>query len=710
MLDMRHLLNPRSVAVVGVSSRAEALGNRVLRNLTRAGYRASVWGVNPREKSAEGFDCFPNLEALPQVPECVAIAVAADKVLPALEEAAARGSKAAVVFASGFSEVGERGRELQQSLASFCRSSGMLVCGPNVLGVRSLHTGFALYSAPLPEKPVAGSIAIAAHSGSACVALSSTGRFGLSNVISVGNAVALDVDDYLAYFAADPNTRMACLFLEAIRRPDRLAAAATAMRAAGKPVVALKVGRTAMGAAASAAHTGSLATSHTAASEFLKQAGIAVVNDLDEMIEACALFDTCTQPPRGDGVAVINISGGEVALTCDLAHDVGLRFPALAPATNDALASALPDYATPANPLDATSAALADPQVHARAMRALLDDPQVSLVAVSQDCPAGLSDGAAQGYRKLAAATREVSETATKPIVFYSNVAGPLHPVTVEPLAGSRVPVLQGAKPALTAIRAFVDWHTHVPATGRHIDRIPPHSDWRERLSSGRALSEHDAKLFLAEHGIRTTRETLATSAEEAVRAAREIGFPVVAKVHSADIAHKSEVGGIALSLKSQADVEQAFARIMESARRHAPRAKLEGVVIQEMVVGGVEMIAGTARHPPFGHGVVVGAGGVLVELMQDSAFALAPVTQQQAHELVAKTRASRLLAGYRGAPPADVAAFEDIVVRLGLICEAYADVIEAIDLNPVAVLPEGQGACVLDALIVPITPSHSKP
>lgn len=270
MADMRHLLNPRSVAVVGVSSRAEALGNRVLRNLARAGYSGNVYGVSPREKSAEGFECFPGLQAPPQIPECVAIALSAEKVLPALEEAAARGSKAAVVFASGFSEVGGRGRELQRSLESFCHRSGMLVCGPNVLGVRSLHAQFALYSAPLPEKPVPGGIAIAARSGSACVALSSTGRFGLSNVISVGNAVALDVDDYLEWFAADPNTRMACLFLEAIRRPDRLAAAAAAMRAAGKPIVALKVGRTAMGAAASAAHTGSLATSHTAAAEFLK--------------------------------------------------------------------------------------------------------------------------------------------------------------------------------------------------------------------------------------------------------------------------------------------------------------------------------------------------------------------------------------------------------------------------------------------------------
>lgn len=707
---LQPLLNPASVAVVGVSARADALGNRVLRNLARAGYGGTVVGVHPRETQAEGVACFASIDAVPDTPDCVAIAVSADKVLPVLEQAAARGTRAAVVFASGFSETGEQGRQLQASLASFCERSGMLVCGPNVLGVRNLHANFALYSAPLPASPVRGGIAIAAHSGSTCVALSSTGRFGLSNVVSVGNAVSLDMDDYLAHFAADPNTRMACLFLEAIRRPERLAQAATLMRAAGKPVVALKVGRTATGAAASAAHTGSLASSHAATSEFLRQAGIAVVNDLDELVEACALFSTVRVPPRGDGVAVINISGGEVALTCDLAHEAGIRFADLGASTQEALRATLPGYATPANPLDATSAALADPAMYASAMHALLDDPDVSVLAVSQDCPAGLSEGAALGYRKLAEVTREVSATASKPIVFYSNVAGPLHPVTIEPLQGSAVPVLQGARTALAALRALVDWHRGPPAHHEQPERMQPKQQWHQRLSTGVALSEHEAKRFLDEHGIRITREQLATTADEAARAAQAIGFPVVAKIHSADIAHKSEAGGIALNLTTIEQVAAAFDRILASARRYAPEALLEGVVIQEMVSGGVEMIVGTAQHPPYGRGVVVGAGGVLVELMHDSAFALAPLNAERARALVQQTRASRLLAGFRGAPAADARAFEDIVVRVSQICEAYADVIEAMDINPVAVLPQGRGACALDALVVPkspVSPTH---
>ncbi len=695
------LLNPTSVAVVGASSRAGALGQRVLDSLLKSGFEGSVYPIHPSETRIAQWDCYPTLDALPETPECVAIGLAAERVLPILEQAANRGAKAAVVFASGFSEVGEHGQRLQRSLADFCRSSGMKVCGPNVLGVRNLHRPFALYSAPIAPDAPRGGVAIAAHSGSACVALSGTGRFGLSHVVSMGNSAVLDAEDYLEHFADDPDTRVACLFLEAVRHPERLAAAAMRMRAAGKPVLALKVGRTAKGAAASAAHTGSLAASHAAASDFFRQAGIEVLDDLDELIEACALFDAVRKAPAGEGLAVINISGGEVALTCDLGHELGLNLPPLGQATAQALTEILPSFGTAANPLDATSAALADPSLYARAMAALLDDAGVGLLAVSQDCPAGLSDGAALGYRRLAQTAVEVERHSRKPVVFYSNVAGPLHAATIEPLRGSPVPCLQGARPALVAVRAFLRWHRW-KATDRPAVDVQPIPAWQARLATGEALSEAEAKRFLHEHGVRIAREALADSAEAAVQAAQAIGYPVVLKIDSPDIAHKSDAGGVALSLRSTDEVAAAFGRIQENIRRHHPDARIRGVAVQEMVTGGVEMIIGTAQHPPFGRGVVVGAGGVLVELMNDSAFSLAPVDLAQAGALIGRTRAARLLAGYRGEAPADRPALERLLVRVCAIAEAYADGIETIELNPVAVLPAGQGAVPLDALIIP--------
>lgn len=701
--DLSPLLKPSSVAIVGSSARPAALGSRVLRNLAVIGYSGSVHVIHPGGHEIQGYACAPRLQSLGAAPDCVAIALSADKVLPILEEAAAIGVRAAVVFASGFAEAGTDGRRLQGDLAKFTARTGMLVCGPNVLGVRSPHERFALYSAPLSAEPVLGGVAVAAHSGSACIALSSTGRFGLSHVVSIGNAVALDAHDYLDYFVEDPRTKMACLFLETVRDPRALASAAARMREAGKPVVALKVGRTTRGAAASAAHTGSLATSHTAATEFFRSAGIVLVDDLDEMVETAVLMSRVRRKPPTSGLATINISGGEIALTCDLGEELGLEFAPLAEPTQQTLVSALPAFATAGNPLDATSSALADPGMYRALIQALVDDPGVGLLAISQDCPAGLSDEAAMNYSRLAKSAAEVIAKAEKPIVFYSNVGGALHGVTVQPLADIDAPVLQGARNTLVAVRSYLEWHRARALPGQlQASAVIPDTRWHARLASGTPLSEHEAKSFLADHGIRTTREELAVDAAYAVRAAKDIGFPVVAKIQSADIPHKTEVGGVMLNLAGPDEVEEAFRTILENVRHHAPEARVEGVVIQEMVKGGVEMIAGVSQFPPFGIGIVVGAGGVLVDVFKDSALGLVPVSPAAAAELVNRTRARALLDGFRGSPPGDRAAFESLVARLSDIAQAYAGVLQAIDLNPVVVLPDGQGVCVLDALVIP--------
>lgn len=716
MKDLTPLLRPSSVAVLGASARAESLGNRVMKNLVRSGFRGDIFPVHPQAAEVEGLACFRDLRSLPKVPDCIAVALSADKVLDALEEAAACGVRAAVVFASGFAETGAEGAERQARLAALCDRTGLLVCGPNCLGLNNVHEGMALYSAPLSQPQRTGGIAVASHSGSACVALASTGRLGLSHVISVGNATVLDVDDYLHFFADDPGTRVAALFMESVRHPARFAAAAQRMRAAGKPVVVLKVGRSSAGAAASAAHTGSLAGSHAASIDFFRRAGVVLVEDMDTLIETCALMAQTTKRPTGEGVAVINISGGEVALTCDLGQETGLTFPPLEATTLAGLRACLPSYATPGNPLDATGTAIGDPGMYASAMRVLLEDRGVAMLAVSQDCPPGLSPQAAENYAALARAAAEVALASHKPIVFYSNVAGGLHPTTIAPLAGSDVAALQGARAALVAIRHFVEWHAHGPEAAVDAAPFAPDPAWVQRFASGRALSEYEAKRFLADHGIRITREGRASDAQGAVREARAIGFPVAMKIDSADIAHKTEAGGVRLGLRSDAEVQAAFDDMMATVRQRMPQARLDGVLVQEMVTGGVEMIAGLSHQAPFGHAVLVGSGGVLVELVRDSSLMLLPIGAAQAHELVGRTRAAQLLDGFRGGPPADRAAFEDLVVRLSALAEAYGEHIEAVDLNPVAVLSAGAGACVLDALIalrpspIPAQPQGDKP
>ncbi|NDZ13307.1 CoA-binding protein [Variovorax sp. WS11] len=705
MRDLTPLMRPASVAVLGASERPESLGNRVMKNLVATGYRGRIFPVHPTALEVEGLRCFSGLRGLPEVPDCVAVALSADKVIDALEEAAACGVRAAVVFASGFAETGEAGAGLQARLAVLCERTGLLVCGPNCLGLSNVQGGVALYSAPLPQPPLAGGVAVASHSGSACVALSSTGRLGLSHVVSVGNATVLDVDDYLDFFAADPGTRVAAMFMESVRHPARFAAAAQRMRAAGKPVVVLKVGRSSAGAAASAAHTGSLAGSHAAAVDFFRRAGVVLVDDMDTLIETCALMAQATKRPAGDGVAVINISGGEVALTCDLGQEAGLSFAPLGSATLARLRECLPSYATPGNPLDATGTSIGNPDMYAQAMRILLDDPGVAMLAVSQDCPPGLSPLAAHNYGRLARAAAELSRDAQKPIVFYSNVAGGFHPTTVAPLAGTDVAALQGGRAALAAIRHFVEWHSHTPAAAAAPAPFDADPVWRRRLASGQPLSEYEAKRFLGDHGIRVTREARAGDALQAAHEAAAIGFPVAMKIDSPDIVHKTEAGGVHLGLATEAAVRAAFEAMTATVRQRAPGVRIDGVLIQEMVTGGVEMIAGLSHQAPFGHAVVVGSGGVFVELVRDSSLMLVPVDAASARTLVDRTRAAKLLDGFRGAPPADRAAFEALVARLSAIGELYGDCIEAVDLNPVAVLPSG--ACVLDAWIGLRNPSR---
>ncbi|VTU15242.1 succinyl-CoA synthetase subunit beta [Variovorax sp. PBL-H6] len=699
--DLTPLMRPASVAVLGASPRPDSFGNSVVKNLLAAGYGGTIYPIHPSAAEVESLRCFADLQDLPEAPDCAVVALPADKVLPALAQAARRGIRAAVIFASGFAELGEAGRALQAQLAELCARTGLLVCGPNCLGLANLHDRISLYSAPLPQPLRMGGVAIASHSGSGCIALGGVGRFGLSHLVSVGNAAVLDVDDYLAFFADDPNTRVAALFMESVRHPRRFLEAAARMRAAGKPVVVLKVGRSAEGAAATAAHTGSLAGSHAAAVDFFRRAGVVLVEDMDEMVETCTLMVESARRPVGDGLAVINVSGGEVALTCDLAQAAGLRFPRLAPATLDALGACLPAFATPSNPLDATGAAVFDMTMYARAVDALLADPGVALLAVSQDCPVSLGAQGAETYRAIAATTAAAAARTDKPIAFYSNVGGGLHPRAIEPLAGSGVAALQGARAALVAMRHFIDWHLWQPSPAPNdVDVLEADAAWCDRLASGRALSEYEAKRFLEAHGVRTTREARAADAEQAVQAAEAIGFPVVMKIDSPDIPHKTEAGGVRLALRTQDEVRAAFADMLSTVRERMPAARIDGVLIQEMVRGGIEMIAGLSRQAPFGHAVVAGSGGVWVELVRDSSLALSPVDAQRATALVGSTRAARLLDGFRGAAPADRAAFEALIVRLSQIGSAYADYIEAIDLNPVAVLAEGEGVRVLDALV----------
>lgn len=695
---MTALMAPRSVAIVGATERADASSGFVMRNLMAQRFAGKILPVNPRGGTIFGHPAATSLAALGEAPDVAVIGIAADRVNAALREAAEAGIKAAVVLASGFAEAGEEGCGRQAELVAIAEQNGMAICGPNCLGLFNLHSGAALYSSTLSGNLKQGALALVSHSGASAIALGNTGRVGLSHIISCGNSAATDLPDYIGWLARDDATKVIGIVVEAIRDPQAFATAMEAIHAAGKTVIALRAGRSAGGQRATAAHTGALAGSNEAHASFFRRTGVVEVGDMDGFVETATLFGSVKARPPRKGVAVVGVSGGGVAHVADIADETGLELPAFAPNTVEILKALLPPFASPQNPLDTTGVVFADASIYRRVLETVADDPSVGVIVATQDAPPGLDEATAAEYVGIAGAVARFAGATSLPTVLMSNLSAGHHPAVR--VAADGAIVLNGTRASLSAIRALLQ----APARSG-LQRARSHAAeprWTALLSSGQRLTERDAKSFCAANGMAVTREALAITAEAAAEAARSIGFPVVMKIESPDLPHKTEAGGVRLGIGSEEGARSAFEEIMRNALAFAPEARLHGVLVQEMVTGGVEALLGLARHEPFGLGMVVGVGGVLVELVADAAFELLPIDKPLALDMIARTKLGSLLAGYRGAPEADVEALAGAMVALSDLASAYGDRIEAIDLNPVAVLPLGKGVRILDALVIP--------
>lgn len=688
MQDMRALMAPRSVAVVGATERPGASAGYVMRNLVAMGYGGRILPVHPREASVFGYRAAPSVSALDETPDCVVIGIAAAHVPAVLDEAGRRGTRAAVVLASGFGETGEAGAALEAELAHIARSHGMAVCGPNCLGLVSIGSGAALYSSTLDPAMPRGRMALISASGASAIALAHSGRIGVSAMVSMGNAPVTGMGEYLRWFAQDPETDVIGLIIEGIREPESIAAAMEEIHAAGKTAIALRVGRSAEGQRATAAHTGALAGAAEAQAAFLARTGIVDLPDMDSFVEAGVLCSRGGRPRPGP-VAVLGVSGGGVAHVTDIASEVGLPLATLAPATVARLRGLLPGFATPQNPLDVTGAAFADPGVYSGALAALDADPDVAVTIAAQDAPPGLSPVIADEYVGIAGAV--AGYAGETPVVAMSNLSAGVH-ADVAAAYGNAIR-LQGTRAALTAIARCqaaergVSWPGAVGSEPLDIAPGP--------------VGEAAARAVFERIGLTGPVGEVATTAADAAAIAERIGGRVVMKIASADIAHKTEAGGVVLGVEGAEAAAATFERIMASARAYAPEARLDGVLVQEMITGGVEVLLGLVNHPPFGLGLVVGAGGTLTELMQDAAFDLLPVDAERAGAMIARTRLAKLLDGARGAPAADRQALVQAIVALSQFGLRHAAAIEAVDLNPVAVLPEGKGVRLLDSLIL---------
>ncbi|MBM4466767.1 MAG: acetate--CoA ligase family protein [Chloroflexi bacterium] len=701
--DLSPLLNPRAIAVVGASERHGSAGRLVLENLRHLGYQGAIYAVHPKHKKVLGFPSYPDLDSLPGPVDSVAVLLAAEKVLPTLETAVEADAQAAWVLASGFAEAGPEGEARQAELARLAEETGLIVCGPNCIGVANLVDRVATYSVALSPATRAGGVSAVVQSGAICLGLANAARFGFRYLISSGNEAVLDSADYIGYLAGDPQTRVIIAFVEGIRSPQKFVAAAAAAAEAGKPILLVKVGRSEAARQAVQAHTGSLAGSDAVCDAVFRRLGVMRLDTLDELVEAAELFLTCPLP-QGEGVGLLSLSGGQIGLVADLAQDLGLKFPPFSEEAQRALAEILPPYSPIANPLDAWGTGDLE-RTYPACVEVVSREKNIHLLAVSRDTPPQVASREVEQSLAVAEAAVRAARETGKPVLVFSNLSTGFQPEAKKVLDEGGVPYLQGTRETLRAIQTLVCYAGFRRRMGEPIAAgCPSPSDlphWRRKLQEKGTLSEIEGRHLLASYGIPGPREAVATTAEEAVEAARRIGYPVVLKIISPHIPHKTEMGGVRVGLRDETAVVAAFREVTEAARRHHPQARLEGVVIQEMIpADAVEVIVGVLRDPDFGPVVVFGSGGVLVELLEDSSLRLPPLSHEEALEMIHETRGARLLHGFRGRPPADIDALADALVRLSQLAVDLGDLIAALDANPLMVLPRGQGVRAVDALV----------
>ncbi len=696
MKDLGALLAPRSIAVIGASQRGGRATGAV-QNLLDLGFRGAIHPVNPNYETVLGQRCYPSIEAIPGPVDLVAIGIPGEQALEQLRAAHRKGVKAAVIFASGFAEAGERGNALQAKLEAFAIETGMLICGPNCLGVVNLVERSCGYSSISPKDMAVGDVAVVSQSGTVIVALVRSLRgIGFSHLVSSGNEAVLTSGDYLAYLAGDAATKVLGVFLEGIKEPARFIEAAAAARRAGKPLVALKTGRSAAGQAASLAHTGSLAGSSVVHSALFRQNGVTQCDDLDEWIEAIEIF-RFARPPTSRGIGVIGVSGGENALVLDHAAELGLSVPALSEAGRRRLGEFLPWFARLENPIDPTGAAIQDPSLYRKCLEVLADEPDIGIVVVSQDCPAAFDLIAAK-------ATAEVARRSGKCFVYFNNFSGPFRTEVQAVLREAGVPYLQGLRESLKAIKALIAYHLDAPRAAIALPQIDPDRQAEVRAmlaASGPVVTEDKAKLVIARYGLPIVSEELVHDAAQAGHAAERLGYPVVAKIVSPDIAHKAQIGGVRLGLRSPAEVEDAFSSIMASITAAQPSARIDGIVVQRTVSGGVETIMGLKRDPQFGMTILFGLGGIFVEALRQVAVRIVPISEVDARQMVEDVPALGAILDKHGASPEVMATLVRLLMRLSDLAVELDGEIEELDLNPVILEPVSARATVVDALIV---------
>jgi acyl-CoA synthetase (NDP forming) len=700
-VPLQKLLDPRSVAIVGASDKIGP-GFNAWNALQHVGFQGRIHLVNPNRPELLGQKAHPSLEAIDAEVDAVFVAVKAESVLEVAKQAVERRAGGLAILSSGFGDAGEAGKKLQDQLAAYCEANGLAVCGPNCLGLLNFAGKSALFGTSLPDAVKRGGIAAVLQSGSIGIALLNSARgLGLSHLITSGNEAVTATADYLEALIDDPAVRSVIVFAEQIRKPKKFMAMARRAAEHGKPVIVLKSGRSERGRDAVMAHTGAVAGSVEACDAALAASGAIQVFTLDELLETAALVSQLRTRPAASKIGALSLSGGEIALALDAAEDSGVAFAPLGEA-EARIKPLMPEFSHLSNPLDLTWAGLYDPKVAEGCAQAIGGLAEVGALVLLQDAPTGLGAQQANRYATLLQAVARGAQAAGKPLVAITNLSDAPHPELARVSAEAGVPYLRGTREGLAAVGRYAQWAVRPVSEKRRVG-LEDQEKARQCLArfNGRMPAEHEARAVLESYGVSGPREQFVATPDEAAKASEAIGFPVVLKGVVAGMLHKSDAGLVKLRLASAQAVRDAAQDMLGNAAAADAKPFL-GFLVQKMVSSVAELLVGARIDPDFGPLVVVGAGGINVELYKDVAVRLAPISEAEAMAAIAATRVSRLLDGWRGARPADVAAAARTVSALSRFIVDFEAEVSEVEINPLAVLEQGAGSLALDAVIVP--------
>jgi len=698
------MLHPRNIVLVGATDKPGNYAERIWNNLIKYKYEGGLFPVNAKRETIWGVPCYKDFASLPEKPDHVLVLVPARFAVQVIRDAAAAGARSATIVTSGFSELqDEDSQRLALELKEAVRETGLAVTGPNCLG--NLSAGEKLFT-NIDDRIVtmeAGPVAIAGQSGAIVMAIRQTLEdrgVGVGYMVTTGNETGLETPDLMAYFAADPSIRVIVVYLEGVRNTKVFREACKAARAAGKPVIALKLGASEGGRAAAMAHTGALAGSIETFDAISTREGVIRVRGLDELIETTECF-VHAEPPKSNRLAAVSLSGGKRGLLIDAFYSAGLNFAPLSPNATEQLAKMLGPGSIVGNPLDAGFAAVVDPSVYMNSIKIMIDDPDTDIVIIDAELPKAPHELRERNLRIV----NEMAGAASKPVVYISAMSIGFTEFT-KALRKSlpNIAVMQGLDRAVGAIKSLIEYSS----LRKEVPDIQSSSKASARAvlekalknaNGAAALDEVASKKLLKAYGIPVSKEEIAQTAAEAVKIAKQIGFPVVAKVVSADILHKSDIGGVVLNLNSAAEVKKAFNDITARVKKIKSKPKLEGILIAQQVKADLELVVGASLDAEMGPVVLFGTGGVDIELMKDVALAGAPLDEAEAKQLIAKTKAGVKMKGYRGKPALHEASAVKALVGLSNLMADAGNRIASIDVNPFLI--NSKVGVAVDGLIV---------